>query len=79
MAERDPFSLVAEFSAVSGARFGQIFGRLKLLAGLMGCRHDLGREGRFVLNLEKPVRMRLTVMPTLRGEAATVRLCPPDR
>lgn len=57
----------------------RIVARLKVLAGLMGYRHDLVQEGRFVLDLKKPVEMRLTVMPTLHGESATVRLYPPDR
>lgn len=56
----------------------RVVARLKVLAGLMGYRHDIIQEGRFVLDLGSPVEMRLTVMPTLHGESATVRIYRPD-
>ena len=56
----------------------RIVARLKVLAGLMGYRHDIIQEGRFVLDLGNHVEMRLTIMPSLHGESATVRLYQPD-
>ncbi len=53
----------------------RLLARLKVLAALVTYRRDRPQEGRFLMRLRGgPVDMRVSVLPTLHGEKATVRL-----
>ncbi len=57
---------------VTGDHSQRLIGRLKVLAGLMVYRSDIPQEGR--LELGDGREGRLAVIPSIRGEKATVRL-----
>ncbi len=59
-----------------GAR---LVAHLKTAAGLASYYHDVIQEGHVALTLDRPVDLRLTVLPSLHGETATVRLFDPAR
>lgn len=61
-----------ERPTVTGDRSQRLIGRLKVLAGLMVYRSDIPQEGR--LELGDGREGRLAVIPSIRGEKATVRL-----
>lgn len=67
---------VCQFAPGIGKR---VVSRLKVLAGLASYQHNVIQEGRFSLELKSTVEFRLTVMPTLHGETATVRTFDPSR
>lgn len=57
---------------VTGDHSQRLIGRLKVLAGLMVYRSDIPQEGR--LELGDGREGRLAVIPSIRGEKATIRL-----
>jgi type II secretory ATPase GspE/PulE/Tfp pilus assembly ATPase PilB-like protein len=58
----------------------RIFARLKILANLAIYRSDVPQEGRFAVHLQdRPVDVRLSLLPTLHGEKAVLRLFDPAR
>ena len=68
---------VAEIPALWGPR---LFARLKILADLAIYRADVAQEGRLALRLEdRTVDVRVTLLPTLHGEKAVLRLFDPAR
>ncbi len=58
----------------------RLLARLKVLGNLAVYRADLPQEGRFALRLkDRTVDVRLTLLPTLHGEKAVLRLFDPAR
>ena len=60
--------------------FNALIARLKVLAGLRLDEQRVPQDGRILLSLEEKggVEGRLSVLPTVRGEEAVVRLLPPE-
>jgi type II secretory ATPase GspE/PulE/Tfp pilus assembly ATPase PilB-like protein len=58
----------------------RLFARLKILANLAIYRSDVPQEGRLAIHLEdRTVDVRTTLLPTLHGEKAVLRLFDPGR
>jgi general secretion pathway protein E len=58
----------------------RVFARLKVLANLAIYRSDVPQEGRLALHLaDRTVDVRLSLLPTLHGEKAVLRLFDPAR
>jgi general secretion pathway protein E len=58
----------------------RLFARLKVIARLMVYRSDVPQEGRLALHLaDRVVDVRVTLLPTLHGEKAVLRLFDPSR
>jgi type II secretory ATPase GspE/PulE/Tfp pilus assembly ATPase PilB-like protein len=58
----------------------RLFARLKILAGLAIYRSDIPQEGRTAVYLtDRTVDVRVTLLPTLHGEKAVLRLFDPGR
>jgi len=58
----------------------RLFARLKILANLAIYRSDIAQEGRIAVHLaDRTVDMRLSLLPTLHGEKAVLRLFDPGR
>lgn len=58
----------------------RIFARLKILANLAIYRSDVAQEGRIAVHLpDRTVDVRATLLPTLHGEKAVLRLFDPSR
>ncbi|UCC69540.1 MAG: type II/IV secretion system protein, partial [Armatimonadota bacterium] len=67
--------LLADVAELDAALTDPVLARLKLLANLAMFRSDVPQEGRVVIELQgRSVDLRVSVLPTLHGEKAVVRI-----
>jgi type II secretory ATPase GspE/PulE/Tfp pilus assembly ATPase PilB-like protein len=67
--------ILEDIAALDAGLTGAVLARLKLLANLALFRRDVPQEGRVVIDLEdRSVDFRVSVLPTLHGEKAVVRI-----
>jgi len=68
--------VLCDAHAVSKTIHPEIISRIKILAGLRTDEHQAAQDGRFRISLEKqrPVDVRVSIVPTYYGENAVLRL-----
>ena len=67
--------LLSDVAQIPANRHPRVLGRLKVLAKLAVFRHDVPQEGRTVVESDsRSIDLRVSVLPTIHGEKAVVRL-----
>ncbi len=71
--------LLVEIASLPRSTRSRLFTRLKVIAGAAVYRRDIPQEGRSTAHLlDRDVDLRISILPTIHGEKATIRLFDPD-